>query len=612
MVIFMCGIVGYAGKNAAVPYLLEGLSLLEYRGYDSAGIAVQENGNIAVTKVGGQISLLKEKLSPLLPGTAKVGIGHTRWATHGAPTEKNAHPHLSQSGLFAIVHNGIIENYAEIKEQLLKDGFSFSSETDTEVIAQLLEKNYDGSFLDTVRKTTAALRGSYALAVLCSDYPQNIVCTRLESPLVLGKSEDGVFLASDSSALLRHTKDVFRLENGESVLIGNGDMRFFDPDGEPLKKTSVHISRNARDAEKNGFSHFMLKEIFEQPTAFLNTIAPFLKNDKIEFSNFSLSNEEAKKLSRVVITACGSAYHVGVAGKYAVERLAKLPCAAEIASEFRYSSPVLDENTLVVLISQSGETADTLAALRMAKKKGARVLSIVNVPESTIANESDSVIYTAAGPEIAVATTKAYCAQLGVIYLLSAYLAYMRETVGSEELYGFIHEIRQLPQKLSLALEHAQEAGEISKELAGLEHIYFIGRQADYAAAAEASLKMKEISYIHCEAYAAGELKHGTISLIENGTLVVACACCDRMFEKTLSNIREVKARGAQVLAVTTKKHLKELDDMEYVIAVPETEELLFPVLEAVFMQLLAFYTALARGCSVDKPRNLAKSVTVE
>ncbi len=608
----MCGIVGYVGKNAAVPYLLEGLSLLEYRGYDSAGIAVLQKDKIDVIKTGGRISELEKKVEASFPKTATVGIGHTRWATHGAPTEKNAHPHLSQSGLFAVVHNGIIENYAELKEKLLKEGFRFSSDTDTEVIAQLLEKNYDGSFLGTVRKTAAALRGSYALAVLCRKEPQSIVCVGFESPLVLGKSEEGVFLASDSTALLRHTKDIFRLRNGESALLKNGTLSFFDPQGEPLQKQSVHIDRNARDAEKNGFSHFMLKEIFEQPDAFRRTVAPFIKNDEIEFSGFSLSEEEAEKINRVIITACGSAYHVGIAGSLAVEKLAKLPCTAEIASEFRYCDPVLDENTLVVLISQSGETADTLAALRMAKKKGARVVSIVNVPESTIANESENVIYTAAGPEIAVATTKAYCAQLGVIYLLALYLSGKRKLIDQNEKRAFLHEIRELPQKLTQALENGDAAKELSKQLSALEHIYFIGRQSDYAAATEASLKMKEISYIHCEAYAAGELKHGTISLIENGTLVVACACSDRLFEKTVSNIREVKARGARVLAVTTEKHLKDLSDMEYVLTVPETAELFFPVLEAVPLQLLAFYTALLRSCSVDKPRNLAKSVTVE
>ncbi len=608
----MCGIVGYVGKNAAVPYLLEGLSLLEYRGYDSAGIAVLQDDKIDVIKTGGRISELEKKVEASFPKTATVGIGHTRWATHGAPTERNAHPHLSQGGLFAVVHNGIIENYAELKEKLLKEGFRFSSDTDSEVIAQLLEKNYDGSFLGTVRKTVAALRGSYALAVLCRNEPQSIVCVGFESPLVLGKSEEGVFLASDSSALLRHTKDVFRLKNGESALLQNGTVSFFDPQGEPLQKQSVHIDRNAGDAEKNGFSHFMLKEIFEQPDAFRRTVAPFIKNDDIEFDGFSLSQEEAEKINRVIITACGSAYHVGIAGSLAVERLAKLPCTAEIASEFRYCDPVLDENTLVVLISQSGETADTLAALRMAKKKGARVLSIVNVPESTIANESENVIHTAAGPEIAVATTKAYCAQLGVIYLLALYLSQKRKLIDQNEKRVFLHEIRELPQKLTQALENSDAAKALSKPLALLEHIYFIGRQSDYAAATEASLKMKEISYIHCEAYAAGELKHGTISLIENGTLVVACACSDRLFEKTVSNIREVKARGARVLAVTTEKHLKDLSDMEYVLTVPETAELFFPVLEAVPLQLLAFYTALSRSCSVDKPRNLAKSVTVE
>lgn len=608
----MCGIVGYVGKNSAVPYLLEGLSLLEYRGYDSAGIAVLENGKITAEKTAGRISKLKKRAEAALSKTATVGIGHTRWATHGAPTEQNAHPHLSQSGLFAVVHNGIIENYAELKNGLLKEGFSFSSDTDTEVITQLLEKNYDGSFLGAVRKTAAVLRGSYALAVLCREEEESMVCIAAESPLVLGESGEGIFVASDSSALLRRTKDVFRLKNNESALIKNGRLCFFDAQGQPLEKEKIHINRNAADAEKNGYSHFMLKEIFEQPQAFRNTVAPFVKNDKIEFSGFSLSRPQAKKISRVVIAACGSAYHVGIAGGYAIEKLARVPCRAEIASEFRYCSPVLDENTLVVLISQSGETADTLAALRLAKKKGACVLSVVNVPESTIAAESENVIYTAAGSEIAVATTKAYCAQLAVIYLLALYLAERRETLKQDERLALLHEIRELPQKLTQVLEAADAAKELSKELCSLEHIYFIGRQSDYAAATEASLKMKEISYIHCEAYAAGELKHGTISLVEKGTLVVANACCESIFEKTVSNIREVKARGARVLAVTTKQQAKKLSDMEHTLTVPQTHELFYPVLEAVPLQLLAFYTALLRGCSVDKPRNLAKSVTVE
>lgn len=609
----MCGIVGYIGKSRAVPYLLDGLARLEYRGYDSAGVAFFEDGKIEVVKAKGRLSELEKKLGEKGDCAATVGIGHTRWATHGEPNDVNAHPHLSESGTFAVVHNGIIENYAELKEELRSSGVRFSSETDTEVIAALLEKNYRGDFLEAVKKTTARLEGSYALAVLCSLEPKKIVCTRCQSPLVVGKGSDGLFLASDVTALLKHTRDVFKLSDGEIAFLEGGGLRFLSPDGAEEKKECEHISWSVEDAQKGGFEHFMLKEIFEQPFAFSNTVKSSAGRNRIHFDSLKISDDEIKKLNRIVITACGSAYHAGLVGKTALEKLTRIPTQVEIASEFRYCDPVIDENTLVVIISQSGETADTLAALRLSKEKGAHVLSIVNVVGSSIAAESENVVYTVAGPEIAVATTKAYSSQVAVLYLLSAFISKKRGLLSNGELSRFLSSLREIPGKISETLSRSKNEAElISKDLLSLEHAYFIGRSFDYAAAAEASLKLKEISYIHSEAYAAGELKHGTISLVEEGTLVVALVCSKKLFSKTVSNIREVKSRGARVLAVTTDSLREKLSDVDLVLSVPDCDELFVPSLEIVPLQLLAYYTALGRGCDVDKPRNLAKSVTVE
>ncbi len=609
----MCGIVGYIGKDFAVPYLIEGLSKLEYRGYDSAGVAVIEDGKIDVTKKSGRLRILEDVLKEKEKSGATIGIGHTRWATHGAPTDENAHPHLSESGLFAVVHNGIIENYAELKEELIKSGVHFSSQTDTEVIAALLEKNYDGDFLSTASKTLSMLEGAYALAILCKDFPNTLALARKSSPLVLGKGENGIFAASDVTAVLKHTSDIFKLSDGEIALVDGENLSFYLSDKTPIEKKSEKITWSAEDAQKDGFDHFMLKEIFEQPAVFARTVNPHIKNGKVVFENFSLSKAETKKLDRIIITACGSAYHAGIIGKYVLEKTTRIPTEVDIASEFRYRDPIITENTLVIIISQSGETADTLAALRLAKERGACVLSIVNVVGSTIANESDSVVYTAAGPEIAVATTKAFSAQVAVLYLLAARLAFEKGTLFENELSLYLSELQKLPDKLEEVIDKTQsKAKEIAKDFASLEHAYFIGRGIDFAAATEGSLKLKEISYIHSEAYAAGELKHGTISLIEPETAVVALACGDELFSKTMSNIKEVTSRGAKVLAVTTEKHKADCKDLSFVVTVPETHPLFSASTEVAFLQLLSYYTALFRGCDIDKPRNLAKSVTVE
>ncbi len=609
----MCGIVGYIGKDFAVPYLIEGLSKLEYRGYDSAGVAVIENGKINVTKKSGRLSVLKNELEKKEPSKATIGIGHTRWATHGAPTDENAHPHLSENKIFAVVHNGIIENFGELKEKLSSSGVHFSSQTDTEVIAALLEKNYDGNFLSAVTKTIEDLDGAYALAILCKDFPESMVLVRKSSPLVLGKSEGGIFAASDVTAVLKHTADIFKLSDGEIALIEGSKLSFYTFDETPIDKKNEHVSWTAKDAQKDGYAHFMLKEIFEQPAVFERTISPHIRNGKMDFENFSLSKEDVKRIDRIIITACGSAYHAGIIGKYVIEKAARIPVEVDIASEFRYRDPILNKNTLVIIISQSGETADTLAALRLAKEKGAKVLSIVNVVGSTIANESDSVVYTAAGPEIAVATTKAFSAQVAVLYLLAAYFSERKGTFSKDDFLLYLSNLHAVPKKIEETIESVSgEAKRIGKEFSSLEHSYFIGRGLDYAAATEGSLKLKEISYIHSEAYAAGELKHGTISLIEEGTAVIALACNEKLFSKTMSNIKEVKSRGAKVLIVTTEKHKNDCKDLDFVVTVPEVYPFFSASIEVVFLQLLSYYTALFRGCDIDKPRNLAKSVTVE
>ena len=610
----MCGIVGYAGKNRAVPYLLEGLEKLEYRGYDSAGVAVAEGNTLRVTKTRGRISNLASLIAAEHQSPATVGIGHTRWATHGKPNDVNAHPHQSQSGRFCVVHNGIIENYLQLKAQLQSEGYVFVSETDTEVIPHLLDKTWDGDFVSTVRKTAALLEGAYAICVLCSDCPDQIVCTRWGSPLVLGVCGEGTFIGSDVTAILRHTNEIYYLDGHETALVDAKGATFFDKDGAAIEKQPKTIEWNLSAAQKGGYEHFMLKEIMEQPRAIADTVSPRITADKtIAFEDFHLTDDEIRRLRRVTIVACGSAYHAGAVGKYVIEKLARLPVEIDIASEFRYRAPVLDPDTLVIVISQSGETADTLAALRLANEQGCKTLCIVNVVSSSIANEGGSVIYTHAGPEIAVATTKAYAAQVAVLYLLAGYLADKRGLLNKAQLASYTGDLLALPDLIQKTLDDCDAPIKAFAQMfIPLEHAYFIGRNLDYACAMEASLKLKEISYIHSEAYAAGELKHGTISLIEKGTLVVALAAYSDVFQKTMSNIKEVKARGARVLAVSTERHMDAMGEVDYKVLIPDANPLFSVSLEVVPMQLLGYYTARARGCDIDKPRNLAKSVTVE
>lgn len=610
----MCGIIGYIGDKNASEYLLSGLERLEYRGYDSSGIAVMKNGDISVIKSKGRLNALKEKMrnrDEFL--SASVGIGHTRWATHGEPSDTNSHPHLSQSGTFAVVHNGIIENFLPLKEMLISRGFKFRSETDTEVIAHLLEMNYSGELIPAVKKTVDCLEGSYALGILCKDFPDEFVCVRKASPLIVGVGDSGNFIASDIPAILSYTDKIYKLDDGEIGVITRDSVSFYDEDLNSLKKQEVHIDWDTSSAEKDGYEHFMLKEIFEQPDAVKSTISPRIKNgNEIMLDGAGLSKARLESVRKIVIIACGSAYHVGVSGKYVIEKLTGIPVEVDIASEFRYRDPIVGSDTLVIVISQSGETADSLAALRTAKSKGAYVLSVVNVISSSIASESDSILYTRAGPEIAVATTKAYSSQLCVMYLLAVYIAETLGKIRSVESEKLISDLLSIPDKIEEALKSHDTVKEKASLFKEAEHAYFIGRGIDYATALEASLKLKEISYIHSEAYSAGELKHGTISLIESGTLVVALACCDELFGKTANNIKEVKARGATVLCVTTEKHLNEIDGVDLWLTVPETNQLFVGSLEVIPMQLLAYYVAKDRGCDIDKPRNLAKSVTVE
>ncbi len=609
----MCGIVGYIGKNQAVPYLLQGLEKLEYRGYDSSGIAVLEEGKIKTLKSAGRLACLKEKLNRNGQPKGNVGIGHTRWATHGKPNDLNSHPHSSESGKFALVHNGIIENYREIKTKLENEGITFVSETDTETAVKLLEKNFHGDVLTALSKTISELEGSFAFAVLF-EAEEKIFCARRSSPLVLGKGEDGFFASSDVTAMLKYTRDIYTLDDDEIAVLSKDEVKFYDRAAKEIQKQSEKVTIGIEEAEKGGFEDFMLKEIFEQPTAVSRTVFPRIKNEsEINLGELKLTKAEIEKIDKIFITSCGSAFHVGVTAKYIFEKLTRISTEVEIASEFRYRDPILSENALVIIISQSGETADSLAALRLAKEKGAKTLAVVNVLGSTIANESENVLYTFAGPEIAVATTKAYSAQLSLMYLLAIYFGKILGKIKASEEKEFVSALKDLPNKIETTIQTQNEKMKsLAEVFAKTEHAYFIGRNSDYASSLEASLKMKEISYIHSEAYGAGELKHGTISLIEKGTMVVSLCAQDGIFKKTISNIKEVKARGATVLAVTTKKHKDEIPDADYLITVPNCKAEFLPSLEILPLQLLSYYTAKKRGADADKPRNLAKSVTVE
>lgn len=610
----MCGIIGYAGTSPCAGILMKGLEKLEYRGYDSAGIALLENGEIKCFKEKGRLENLVETVEAQPEKlSAVIGIGHTRWATHGRPSKINSHPHLSNDGRFAVVHNGIIENYASLRAELMAQGYAFYSQTDTEVIAVLLQKNDTGNVLETIQKTLEMLEGSYALGILCGAEEKTLYCARHSSPLIIGFGENQQFIASDVTPLLGYTRRVYQLEDGEIAALTKNGVRIFDGSLAPVHRQTVHITWNVETAEKGGYDHFMLKEIFEQPKAVRDTVEPRIHSGRIVLEELKLSDEQIRAIDKIFIVACGSAYHVGMVGKYCLEGLIRLPIDVDVASEFRYRNPIVDARTLVIIISQSGETADTLAALRMAKELGAATVSIVNVVGSTIASESESVLYTWAGPEISVATTKAYSTQLALLYELGLYLAEKRATVSGEEYEQAVQALLELPDKISFILEDEKEIADIAKRYAYLEHAYFIGRNFDYAVAMEASLKLKEISYIHSEAYPAGELKHGTISLIEEGTFVVGILCDEKIIDKTVSNIKEVRARGAEVLTLAPERFAAALSrESDTVITVPEIYHRFMPSLEVVPMQLLGYHIAKARNCDIDKPRNLAKSVTVE
>ena len=609
----MCGIVGYSGKRSAQEVLLNGLEKLEYRGYDSAGVALALEGGIHVVKSKGRLEVLRRKLEAENLPESFCGIGHTRWATHGAPNDVNSHPQVSQSGRIAVVHNGIIENYAKLKEFLESKGVVFASETDTEVVAQLLEYYYDGDLLDAVSKVLHRIEGAYALGIVCADEPDRLVAVRKDSPLILGYGANFHMLASDVTAVIQHTREVCYLEDGEVAVLTAHGAQVYNSLLQPVVKEHSHVDWEISAAEKGGYEHFMFKEIMEQPEAVRKTISPRIRDGRVVLDDWRLTARELEEMDRLYIIACGSSYHVGVAAKYILEKLLRKPVEVTLASEFRYCDPIVSEHTLALVISQSGETIDTLAAMREAKRLGAKVVSIVNVVGSTIARESDDVIYTWAGPEIAVATTKAYSTQLAVIYLLGLRFAHLLGTVGEEEYAGMVAQLRQLPAKVEEILSDTEKIQYYASIYFNHDSVFFIGRNIDYAVGLEGSLKLKEISYIHSEAYAAGELKHGTISLIEPGTLVVALAGCAPLFEKTVSNAVEVKSRGADVLGLTTRDKAAHLSrTADHVIAIPETHPMLLPSLEVVPMQLFAYYTALQRGCDIDKPRNLAKSVTVE
>ena len=622
----MCGIVGFTGNRQAAPILLEGLSKLEYRGYDSAGLAVRDGKGLAeVVKSKGRLKLLAEKLDNgnALPGTC--GIGHTRWATHGEPSQTNAHPHVSGnctgSGSGPVeaqvvgVHNGIIENYQELKAKLAKHGYLFYSQTDTEVLVKLVDyyyKKYNLGPIDALAKTMVRVRGSYALCVMFQDYPGEIWAARKESPMIIGTAEGETYVASDVPAILKYTRNVYYIGNLEMARLTPGEAHFYNLDGEEIQKELTQIKWDAQAAEKGGFEHFMMKEIHEQPKAAADTLNSVIKDGRIDLSEIGFSEEELKAVSRIHFVACGSAYHVGVAAQYVLEGLAKIPVRVELASEFRYRNPLLEREELVIVISQSGETADTLAALRLAKERGVKTLAIVNVVGSSIAREADKVFYTLAGPEIAVATTKAYSTQLLACYALAVQLAMARGEIGAEDYAACIKELLTLPEKMKRTLEDKERIQWFAAKYANAKDAYLIGRGIDYAICLEGSLKMKEISYIHSEAYAAGELKHGTISLIEEGTLVIGVLTQEEVYEKTLSNLLEVKSRGAYLMGLTTYGNYEIEDTVNFTVYTPKTNPYFATSLAIIPLQLLGYYLSVARGLDVDKPRNLAKSVTVE
>ena len=612
----MCGIVGYNGELQAAPILLDGLSKLEYRGYDSAGLSVRNGDKAAeIVKAKGRLKALSEKTNggKALKGTC--GIGHTRWATHGEPSEKNAHPHQSDDGNVIAVHNGIIENYTEIKDKLLKKGYKFYSETDTEAIVKLVDyyyKKYNIGPVDALAKTMVRVRGSYALCVMFKDYPGEIWVARKDSPIIIGMKDKACFVASDVPAILKYTRDVYYIGNMEMACLKKGEAVFYNLDGEEIEKKLTTVEWDTEAAEKGGFEHFMMKEIHEQPTAVSDTLGADVKENGIDLSSVGLTDEMLKKFSHIQIVACGSAYHVGMVAQYVIEKVARTSVRVELASEFRYRSPILEKDCLVIVISQSGETADTLAALREAKNAGVHTMAIVNVVGSSIAREADSVMYTMAGPEIAVATTKAYSAQLVAIELFALKLALAKDTLSKEDFDTYLEEIKTLPEKITRVLEDKERIQWFTAKFSNAHDIFFIGRGIDYAVSLEGSLKMKETSYIHSEAYAAGELKHGTISLIEDGTLVIGVLTQSELYEKTVSNLVEVKSRGAYLMGITSAGNYGIEDTADFTMYIPKTAEIFSENLAIIPLQLMGYYMSVAKGLDVDKPRNLAKSVTVE
>lgn len=612
----MCGIIGYVGRQNAAPILLDGLARMEYRGYDSAGVAVRsETRGLQVKKSKGRLQVLSDMIHGGADLEGCLGIGHTRWATHGEPNDINAHPHVSENGAIALVHNGIIENYLEIKEHLQKLGVVFTSDTDSEVVAQLLEYHYNEchSMLEAVGRCLRRIEGSYALGIICADYPNALIAARKDSPLILGFGEDGNYLASDVTAIIKHTRDVAYMDDGEIAVLTADSIDVFDDELVPVEKEHHQVDWDVSAAEKGGYPHFMFKEIMEQPEAIRKTVSPRLRDGRVVLDEFQMTAEEVRDISRIFIIACGSSYHVGMVSKYNWERLLRRPVEVCLASEFRYSDPLVDDHTLVIVISQSGETLDTMAAMREAKRRGGKTLAIVNVVGSSIAREADHVLYTWAGPEIAVATTKAYSTQLVLMDLVGLYLGDLLGTVAPEEYRAIVEAVERLPEQMQGWLAHVEDVQYFASRYFNHASMFFIGRNLDYAMGLEGSLKLKEISYIHSEAYASGELKHGTISLIEPGTLVVALGTYGPLFDKFISNVVEVKARGAEVMALTTEDFREKMGKTaDAVVTVPNTHPILQPSLGVVPLQLFAYYVALQRGCDIDKPRNLAKSVTVE
>ena len=612
----MCGIVGFTGDHQAAPILLDGLSKLEYRGYDSAGIAVRDGGKeTRVIKAKGRLKGLAEKTNngESVPGTC--GIGHTRWATHGEPSENNAHPHISDDGNVVAVHNGIIENYQELKDKLLRKGYTFYSETDTEVAVKLIDyyyKKYEGTPVDAINHSMVRIRGSYAMAIMFKDYPEEIYVARKDSPMILGVENGESYIASDVPAILKYTRNVYYIGNMEMARVHKGEITFYNLDGEEIEKELKVVDWDAEAAEKAGFEHFMMKEIHEQPKAIQDTLNSVLRDDRIDLTEVGLTEEEIRDISQIYIIACGSAYHVGMAAQYVIEDMARIPVRVELASEFRYRNPILDPHALAVVISQSGETADSLAALRLCKKHGIRTLAIVNVVGSSIAREADNIFYTLAGPEISVATTKAYSTQLIAAYLLAIQFAKIREQITEEQYTGYIEDLKTLPEKVQRIIDDKERIQWFASKQANAHDVFFVGRGIDYAISMEGSLKMKEISYIHSEAYAAGELKHGTISLIEDGTLVIGVLTQPALYEKTVSNMVECKSRGAYLMGLTTFGNYNIEDTADFTVYIPKTDPHFATSLAVIPLQLLGYYVSVSKGLDVDKPRNLAKSVTVE